>query len=166
MGACFSSKQSKPKVTSKTIRVVHMDGTLEDYEDLTTVDQVINNFPMHFLCTPIQILQNGLLPLKPDHQLKTGKIYFVFPNSTLRFNATPDDLTSLTKKLTNIAKTGKCLAKSVPISPSASALCSPQATTKNHFFDRKLSDYEEARLLNSPKLPLWKPILDTIMEGK
>nr|XP_043622547.1 uncharacterized protein LOC122594139 [Erigeron canadensis] len=165
MGACLSSKKSKKEVKINTIRVVHMNGLLEDYEDPATVDQVISNFPTHFLCTPMEIFEKGLIPLKLDHQLQTGQIYFVLPNSTLRFNTSPDDLTCLTRKLTNIAKTGKCPAKLTPRCPYvASPLCSPQATSINKCLDRRVGDNEEG-MLNSPKSPQWKPILDTITEG-
>lgn len=165
MGGCFSSKISKMEVTLKTIRVVHMDGLLEDYEEPATVDQVINNFPKHFVCTPIQILQNGLIPLKPDYQLKTGQIYFLLPNYTLKFDASPMDLTSLTRKLTNIAKTGRCLVKSVPTSPSASPLWDPKVKSPNRFLECRMCGVGGVENMgNTVKLPQWKPNLATIRE--
>ncbi|KAL8236821.1 hypothetical protein R6Q59_017902 [Mikania micrantha] len=164
MGACYSSKRSKTVVAPKTIRVVHLDGSLQDYENPATVDQVISNFPMHYLCAPVEIYQSGLVPLQLNHQLKIGQIYFILPNSTLRFNTTPDDLTILTRKLMNIAKTGRsCPAKLAPRSPSASPLCSPQGQSK--FLDRRCGDNGEVGMLCSPKSPQWKPVMDTIIEG-
>ncbi|KAK9055278.1 hypothetical protein SSX86_026360 [Deinandra increscens subsp. villosa] len=159
---CFSSKRSKTEVSPKTIRVVHLDGSLQDYENPATVDQVITNFPMHYLCTPVEILQSGLVPLQLNHQLKTGQIYFILPNSTLKFNTCPDDLTSLTRKLMNIAKTSRsCPPKLVSRSPSAS----PQGTSESKFVDRRYGEFGEVRMLNSPKSPQWKPVMDTIIEG-
>ncbi|CAI9298078.1 unnamed protein product [Lactuca saligna] len=165
MGACFSYKRSNKKVTTKTIRVVQLDGTLEDYEDPATVEQVISNFPKHFLCTPIQILQDGLVPLKLDHQLETGQIYFMLPISTINFNASPMDLTSLTRKLTNIAKTSRYPTKSISTRPSTSSLCASKPNSPNRFLDRRHGETQEECLLNLPKSPLWKPILATITEG-
>ncbi|KAI3811473.1 hypothetical protein L1987_21197 [Smallanthus sonchifolius] len=169
MGTCFSSKRSKTEVKTEIIRVVHLDGSLQDYENPATVDQVISNFPMHYLCTPVEIYQSGLVPLELNHQLKTGQIYFILPNSTLKFNTSPDDLTTLTRKLMNIAKTGRsCPAKSVSRSPSASPLCSPQRTSRSKFLrlDRRCGDNNgQVSMLSSPKLPLWKPVMDTIIEG-
>ncbi|KAF5804844.1 hypothetical protein HanRHA438_Chr05g0211801 [Helianthus annuus] len=166
MGTCFSSKRSKAEVASETIRVVHMDGSLQDYEDPATVDQVITNFPMHYLCTPVEIFQSGLVPLQLNHQLKTGQIYFVLPNTTLKFNTSPDDLTILTRKLMNIAKTARSgPAKSVPRSPSASMLHNPQGTSQTTFLDHRCGDHGEVNTLNSPKSPIWKPVMDTIVEG-
>ncbi|MFS7934830.1 hypothetical protein Hanom_Chr05g00396271 [Helianthus anomalus] len=162
MGACFSSKM---EVTSKAIRVVHLDGSLEHYDDPATVDQVINNFPKHFLCTPIQILQDGLVPLKLDHQLEAGQIYFMLPNSTLKFNASPMDLTSLTRKLTNIAKNGRCAcpAKLVSVSPSASPSWDPKASSPNRFLDQRFGGGVKD-VGNTRKSPQWKPNLATISE--
>ncbi|GJS93619.1 hypothetical protein Tco_0800587 [Tanacetum coccineum] len=166
MGACSSCKRSKPEVAFTTIRIVHLDGYLENYEDPATVDQVINNFPKHFLCTPLQVLQNGLVPLSHDHQLKTGQIYFILPNSTLRFNDSPQDLTSLTRKLTKIAKTGQCPFKTTKRSPSsASSLPTPQATSPRPCLDSRFGNNGEDIMLNSPKSPQWIPVLDTIIEG-
>nr|GEZ17269.1 hypothetical protein [Tanacetum cinerariifolium]GEZ28944.1 hypothetical protein [Tanacetum cinerariifolium] len=165
MGACSSCKRSKTEAAFTTIRIVHLDGYLENYEDQATVDQVINNFPKHFLCTPLQVLQNGLVPLNHDHQLKTGQIYFILPNSTLRFNDSPQDLTSLTRKLTKIAKTGQCPFKTTKRSPSASSLPTPQATSPRPCLDSRLGNNGEDIMLNSPISPQWIPVLDTIIEG-
>ncbi|KAL8191551.1 hypothetical protein R6Q57_028282 [Mikania cordata] len=159
MGACFSSKT---ELTSKAIRVVRLDGSLEDYDGPATVNQVINNFPKHFLCNPIQILQDGLVPLRLE-QLKMGQIYFMLPVYTLKFNASPMDLTSLTRKLTNIAKTGRCPAKpSDPINPSASPLRGPKDRSLNRF-DRRCGGRVE-NMGNTGETPRWKPILAPIGE--
>ncbi|KAI3772136.1 hypothetical protein L6452_03311 [Arctium lappa] len=159
MGASFSSKASNEDLTLKTIRVMHLNGSVDGYEDPATVDQVTSNFPNHFLCSPIEILQTGLVPLKLHHQLTSGQIYFILPNSTLKFNSSPVDLTSLTRKLTNIAKTGHCSAKSVPAASRSAnpRLCNPQG--------RKCGENVVKSMLRSQKSPLWKPNLTTIIEG-
>ncbi|KAM0021289.1 hypothetical protein Hdeb2414_s0024g00649261 [Helianthus debilis subsp. tardiflorus] len=164
MGARFSCKSSETDVatrsTPRRTRVVHLDGSLVDYQDPTTVDQVLRNFPNHFLCTPVQIIQAGLVPLRLDHQLRSGKLYFMLPDSTLKFNASPVDLASLTKKLMNIAKTSRSnSAKSVPTSPSASPLCNPQPRSPSHSFGRGCGEDSMVKSLR------WKPILDAITEG-
>lgn len=144
-----------------------MDGSLQDFENPATVDQVISNFPKHYLCTPVEIFQSGLVPLQLNHQLKTGQVYFMLPNSTLKFNTCPDDLTTLTRKLMNIAKTGRpCTVKSVSRSPLGSPLPSPQGTTnQSKFVDRGCGDNGEVIMLHSPKSPMWKPAMDTIIEA-
>lgn len=163
MGACFSCKASKTNlITLKRIRVVHLDGSLEEYEDPVTVEQVTSNFPKHYLCTPFEILRFGLVPLKLNHQLRPGQFYFMLPNSTLKFNASPGDLASLTRMLTKVAKTGRCSVKSAPASPSPSPLSSPRATNPSQFLERRLGEIGEETMVRSPR---WKPILAGIAEG-
>ncbi|KAD3068160.1 hypothetical protein E3N88_36040 [Mikania micrantha] len=164
MGARFSCKSSETTgvLMPTRIRVVHLDGSLEDYEDPATVDQVISNFPKHFLCAPIEIIRSGLVPLNLNQQLRSGQIYFMLPNSTLKFNSSPMDLSSLTKKLMTIAKTGRCSAKSAPTSPSASPLNSRRPTSPNHSFDRRCGDTGEESMIKSVR---WKPNLGVITEG-
>ncbi|KAK1420874.1 hypothetical protein QVD17_22802 [Tagetes erecta] len=161
MGACFSSKMED---TSKVIRVVHLDGSFEHYDEPAIVNQVINNYPKHFLCSPIQILQHGLVPLMLDQQLKTGQIYFMLPNSTLKFNASPMELTSLTRKLTNIAKTGRCPAKSVPLSHSAKTVWDQRVTSSNKFLGQRCGAGVVECVGNTHNSTPWKPVLATIRE--
>ncbi|KAI3701732.1 hypothetical protein L6452_27027 [Arctium lappa] len=155
MGSCCSCRTSTER-TPKTIRVVHLDGFLEVYESPTTVNQVISDLPKHFMSTPIQLIQNVLVPLKLDTQLEPGKVYFVLPFSILRFNEAPGDLIALAKKLTNIAKTHRSKPKSAP-------LASPQVKGSTQI-SLGCSNSEKNTMGNSTKLLSWKPILATIRE--
>lgn len=165
MGAHFSCKSYETDfITLNKILVVHVDGSLENYEDPTTVDQVTSNFPKHFLCTAVEVLQSGLVPLRLNHQLILGQIYFMLPNySTLQFNLSPVELVSLTRKLLNIAKTGQCSTKLVATTPPADSICNPQATRPVKLLDRRCGDIlgEESMI----KSHGWKPILAAITEG-
>ncbi|KAI3754729.1 hypothetical protein L1987_54518 [Smallanthus sonchifolius] len=100
---CYRERPTRPIL--RTIRVVHFDGYIEDYESPASVNQVITIFPKHFMTTPIRLMQVGLVPLKLDTLLEPGKIYFLLPCSFIRFNESSSDLVCLTKKLTDIAKT-------------------------------------------------------------
>ncbi|KAL8265326.1 hypothetical protein R6Q59_023456 [Mikania micrantha] len=123
MGSCcFVERSTRP--TLRTIRVVHFDGYIEDYEGPVMVNQVINIFPKHFITTPIRLMQVGLAPLKLDTQLEPGKIYFLLPCSFIRFNDSSSDLICLTKKLANIAKTGQPKPKPTSLTnPQDKGLC-------------------------------------------
>lgn len=155
MGACCSCRTSNERIL-KTIRVVHLDGFLEVYESPTTVNQVISNLPKHFMSTPIQLIQNVLVPLKLDTQLEPGKVYFVLPFSILRFNEAPGDLINLAKKLTNIAKTHQP-------KPKPTTLAGPQVKGSTQI-SLGCSKGEKNNMTNSTKLLSWKPILATIRE--
>ncbi|KAJ0800448.1 hypothetical protein HanPI659440_Chr03g0103151 [Helianthus annuus] len=117
---CFQERSTRPtRPTLRIIRVVHFDGYIEDYESPATVNQVITIYPKHFLTTPIRLMQIGLVPLKLDTLLEGGKIYFLLPCSFIRLNESSSDLTCLTKKLNNIAKTSQ-------LKPRQTTLANPQ----------------------------------------
>lgn len=116
---CFQERSREEPSLSRTIRVVHIDGLIEDFESPTTVNEIIGYFTRHFLTTPIQILQVGLIPLKNDTRLEPGRIYFLLPYAITRFNESSVDLLPLTKKLIKIAKTRKSIAKPAPRLPSS-----------------------------------------------
>lgn len=106
---CFRKGSTGPGF--RTVRVVHLDGFVEDFEPPTTVNRVIGIFQKYFVTTPIRIMQFGLVPLKLDTLLEPGRIYFLLPNSILRFNESSDNLICLTRKLTQIAKTHRPMTK-------------------------------------------------------
>lgn len=119
MGVFCFQERSREEPSSRTIRVVHIDGLIEDFESPTTVNEIIGYFTRHFLTTPIQILQVGLVPLKNDARLEPGRIYFLLPYAITRFNESSVDLLPLTKKLIKIAKTRRSIAKPAPRLPSS-----------------------------------------------
>ncbi|KAL7193937.1 hypothetical protein ACSBR2_025557 [Camellia fascicularis] len=105
MGICFSSRSSSSSTTLlKTIRVVHMNGHVEDFEHSVTVGEVTGKPPRHFVCTRAQLVSGGPKPLKQETQLELGNVYFTLPYSTIQSDVSPVDLASTAKKLTQIAK--------------------------------------------------------------
>ncbi|MED6185777.1 hypothetical protein PIB30_060388 [Stylosanthes scabra] len=102
MGGCFSSR-SCSKLSS--VRLVHLSGYVEDFEEPISVSQVTGNPPKHFVCTSIQLLSSSSKPLKADTQLQPGHVYFILPYSILQSEASPVDLATLAKRLNSIAKT-------------------------------------------------------------
>nr|POE75266.1 hypothetical protein CFP56_14301 [Quercus suber] len=117
MGACFSCRSSQP---FKSIRVVHFNGYVEDFEHPVSVNEVTAKSPKHFVCTPAQLLSNGSKPLKPDTQLELGKIYFLLPFSTLQADVSPMDLASIVRKLTTVAKTSPLWSQQHGSNPATS----------------------------------------------
>ncbi|KAA8522704.1 hypothetical protein F0562_009134 [Nyssa sinensis] len=109
MGCSFSSQ---PSSTFKNIRVVHLNGYVEDFEQTVTVAQVTGKPPKDFVCTGAQLVSGGLKPLKPDTQLELGHVYFLLPYSTFRSDVSPVDLASVARKLTTIAKASRSRSKS------------------------------------------------------
>ncbi|GKD56557.1 hypothetical protein Tco_1289944 [Tanacetum coccineum] len=120
MGVCCFQERSREEPSSRSIRVVHIDGLIEDFESPKTINEIVGYYTKHFLTTPVQILQVGLIPLKNDTRLEPGRIYFLLPYAITRFTESSVDLLPLTKKLIKIAKTRKPIAKhAAPRLPSS-----------------------------------------------
>lgn len=168
MGGCFSSRSSS---TSKKIRLVHLSGYVEDFEQPISVNQVITtrNPPTHFVCTSLQLLSSCSKPLKGDTQLQPGNVYFMLPYSILQADVSPVDLASLAKRLTAKAKTSRCegknLLKGVPLSNQdglssiwSSPSMSPGRVAGAEQFGMAYGGRSTCRGR------LWRPLLDTIRE--
>ncbi|KAL4564362.1 hypothetical protein LXL04_028423 [Taraxacum kok-saghyz] len=110
---CNPCKRST-EPTPKTIRVVHLDGFLEEFDGPITVEEIIGSLPKHFMTTPIQLM-HGLVLLKLDTLLEPGRVYFVLPYSILRLNESSKDLVCLAKKLSGIAKAHRSKPRPTPL---------------------------------------------------
>lgn len=156
MGACFSCNSSS---TLKNVRVVHLNGFVEDFEQPISASQVINgNPPEHFVCTSIQLLSFSSKPLKADTQLQPGQVYFMLPYSILQSDFPPVDLASLAKRLTAIAKTKACdceYNKSLTGRPGRVGYVAEQIGIMGMMNGSGQSPC---------RMKPWRPILDTITE--
>ncbi|KAE9604728.1 hypothetical protein Lal_00010806 [Lupinus albus] len=168
MGGCFSSSSSS---TSNIIRLVHLSGYVEDFDQPILVNQVIRNSPKHFICTSMQLLSSTSQPLKGDTQLQLGNVYFMLPYSILQANFSPVGMASLANRLTTIAKTRCGSKKSLESSPNSllnqNELCniwsSPsRSPSRLGVVVEEIGVTYGAR--NSLRLQPWKPLLDTIRE--
>ncbi|GAV63088.1 DUF4228 domain-containing protein, partial [Cephalotus follicularis] len=143
MGGCLSCRSSN---TCNSIRVVHVNGYVEEFAHPVWVSQLITCKPSgRFVCTPVELLSNRTRPMKPDALLELGQIYFLLPYSTLQADVSPVDLVSLARKLTAIAKSKRCETKSSRTGPLILGACADGVQ-------------------RSYGVRSWKPILDTIRE--
>ncbi|KAF5749385.1 hypothetical protein HS088_TW04G01354 [Tripterygium wilfordii] len=165
MGCCFSCRTpSSSSSKFNNVRVVHLNGYVEEFELPISVGQVMNGQPpnKHFLCTAAQLISPVSKSLKPETQLEPGRIYFLMPYSTLQGDASPVDLAATARKLARMAKTSRCEPKSPTSSPTWSPCGSGSIGNSG------------ARSINGIMKPemacrggggrSWKPILDTIRE--
>lgn len=165
MGGCFSSK---PSFTINNVRLVHLSGYVEDFENPISVSQVTGTPPKHFVCTSVQLLSSCSKPLNGDTQLQPGNVYFMLPYSILQADVSPVDLASLAKRLTAIAKTrsrkleGKKSSSLKDGSFSSNVWSSPSRSPG------RLGVVEQIGMPYGGRSPCrvrpWKPILDTIRE--
>lgn len=137
MGCCWSpcSSSSSSDSPIDKVRIVHLNGYIEDFTFPVTVSQIASQSTNHLVCTAAQLLVKGTSPLKPDALLQPGHIYFLLPFSALEADASPLELSSLVKNLTAKANT--------------SSICRKYQTSSSRLCPRKSS---------------WRPILDTIRE--
>ncbi|XP_020221854.1 uncharacterized protein LOC109804440 [Cajanus cajan] len=156
MGGCFSSKPSSK--FNNSVRLVHLSGYVEDFEEPISVKQVTGTPSKHFVCTSVQLLSSSSKPLNGDTQLQRGNVYFMLPYSILQTDVSPVNLASLAKRLTAIANTSKCEDKksSLKDGPFSSHVWSSSPSR---------SPGRLEQIGRSPcRMQPWKPILDTIRE--
>ncbi|GMJ15600.1 hypothetical protein HRI_005229200 [Hibiscus trionum] len=140
MGCCLSSSCSCKNAAPSSVRLVHFNGYVEDFEHPVTASEVTGQPPRQYLCTAAQLLSAGSQPLNPEARLQSGQLYFVLPWSTLRGDVSPLHLASVVKRLTARAKSHDGSTKTMPLSA--------------------VNDRPKRR----DTTRTWKPILDTIRE--
>lgn len=86
-----------------TVRVVHLNGWMEEFEDPVTVKQVTGNQPKHFVFPQAQVLSLDSKPMGSAAQLELGNIYFLLPHSIFQAEMSPMDLATIYKRLTSAA---------------------------------------------------------------
>ncbi|KAJ0091671.1 hypothetical protein Patl1_14183 [Pistacia atlantica] len=154
MGVCLSlnsSSSSTSKIFSN-IRVVHLNGSVEQFDFPVSVSQLTTGSPpKHYLFTATQLLSTCLKPLKPDILLERGRLYILLPSSIFQSGYSLADLATIVKKLT--AKANSCKAETM--SPG-SGRSNPSSRSQNN---SSLSPVPET---NGVKR--WRPILDPIRE--
>ncbi|KAJ1378222.1 hypothetical protein SESBI_48089 [Sesbania bispinosa] len=164
MGGCFSCRSSSKTSKSNNVRLVHLSGYVEDFEQPISVSQVTSgNPPSHFVCTSIQLLSSCSKPLNGDTQLQPGNVYFILPYSILQADVSPVDLASLAKRLTTIAKTSRCEdKKALKASPflSQQGVWSSPSSSPGRVEQIGMTYGGRSTCRMRP----WKPILDTIRE--
>lgn len=166
MGGCFSASSSSK---FDKVRLVHLSGYVEDFEQPISVNQITGKSPKHFVCTSIQLLSSSPSKLlKGDTQLQPGNVYFMLPYSILQGDASPVDLASLAKRLTARAKTRCDDKKSIKASTlsSQNELCNIWSSPSTS--PGRVGVAEQIGMAYGGRSPCrvqpWKPILDTIRE--
>lgn len=76
------------------IRIVHLNGYVEEITRAVTAGEILQAYPNHVLSKPCsQGMVRKIMILSPDSELKRGSIYFLLPDSSL-----PSDHHSKSKK--------------------------------------------------------------------
>lgn len=122
------------------IRIVHLNGFVEELTGPITADEVLKANPSHVLTKPTsQGMARRILVLSPETELKRGTIYFLIPSSSL-----PEKKkTSSNKKINKTSSSKKSISDVVVAS-------------------RKKSSRRERR--SASHAGIWRPRLESISE--
>lgn len=171
MGCGLSCRSSTS--TFDGVRVVHINGYVEDFPGPVSVAEVTGKPPKLLCFSPVQLLSFAARPLGLDERLEPGRLYFLLPQSILQSDSSPVDLAALATRLTALARSGGGAA--APIAPPTSKLPFPcvsefnSAPVGHHAHAGSRYDYAMGDGLGrrgaSTKFRAWKPILDTIEES-
>lgn len=174
---CFSFKIGHSNKL-KTIRVVHLNGYVEDFDHPISVSEVIGKPQKHFLFTQSQLLSTCLQPLNLDYMLQQGHFYFLLPHSTFQSSVSPIDLAPTAKKLSSIAKNpmaynkDKSSKKKLSKGTTSQRVWKSPTSSPNRFSnDGVRVEPEKGGLMTygmgqriSTKSSKWEPLLETIQE--
>ncbi|OWM84288.1 uncharacterized protein LOC116194807 [Punica granatum] len=173
MGSCLSSS-NKRQAAPKNVRIVHLNGLVEDFDPPIFVNQLITSKPpKHFIITPSQLLSPLSKPLNSNAKLEPGRVYFLLPYSTLQPDVSPANLATLVKKLMEKANSQRPGNRSLSASPGASPMRSPvrgfisnafigsPGRSPTRFYEPEVSSvgYKSQKSVKA-----WRPLLDTIRE--
>uniref|UniRef100_A0A0D9WTR9 Uncharacterized protein n=1 Tax=Leersia perrieri TaxID=77586 RepID=A0A0D9WTR9_9ORYZ len=108
MGCAFSSAGALRPFEG--VRVIHINGYVEDFDAPVTVGQVItggkSSSVRYVLCSSAHLLQPGRGPFRADDPLEPGTVYFLLPQSIFQSESSAVDLACLMNRLTSLARKG------------------------------------------------------------
>lgn len=132
------------------IRVVHLNGSVEEITGRVTAGEVLKNNPNHVLTKPCsQGMARRILILSPDSELKRGSIYFLIPSSSLP----ADKSKKILKKLSSSKKN----------SPEIIVAEKPEIVVHKKTPEKKQSTRRHHRS-RSNNVGVWRPYLESISE--
>ncbi|KAJ3696264.1 hypothetical protein LUZ60_001641 [Juncus effusus] len=171
MGCIYSCTKSK---TFNCVRVIHINGYVEDFEAPVKVSHVTGIKPgRYMLCSSAHLLTSGRIPFRPNDPLEPGRIYFLLPNTIFQSESSPVDLACLMNRLTTLAKKSGPQVRGPSVIDSLltqSGYESPSRVCGDSGSGSGLVEFKSNRacLIGSNKcgsVNAWKPQLDRIDES-
>ncbi|KAI8015442.1 hypothetical protein LOK49_LG05G01485 [Camellia lanceoleosa] len=133
------------------IRIVHLNGYVEEITRPITAGEVLKNNPNHILSKPSsQGVVRHILILSPDSELKRGNIYFLIPSSSM---------SDKKKKKTHNNHPKKSSSKKIKNSDTDHIPC--QDRYLSEIMSEKKSSRRDRR---SGRVCVWRPHLESISE--
>lgn len=132
------------------IRIVHLNGFIEEMTGPVTAGEILKANPNHVLSKPSsQGVVRRIVILSPDSELKRGSIYFLIPSSSIpeskkKCNSNNKKPPKKTKKCYSIDQTSPC------------------DRYLTHVISEKKSSRRDRR--NRGRVTVWQPHLESISE--
>ncbi|MCD9644809.1 hypothetical protein HAX54_033257 [Datura stramonium] len=143
------------------IRIVHLNGHVEEITSPITAYEVLKNYPNHVLSKPCSqgTMARRILILSPESELKRGSIYFLIPASSVPEKKKSGTTTTTIKKSPKViisTKSNKKCHVSIPEDGDRDLI--------NDSTMPKLKKSSSHRRSKSGKVVVWKPHLESISE--
>lgn len=138
------------------IRIVHLNGTVEEITRSVTAGEVLKNYPNHVLSKPCsQGVVRRILILSNSTELKRGSFYFLIPSSSVPENKRHPQQ----KDPKKAKKVAKVAVRDVSIGETVLPLNSSDAVVVS---ERKKLGHRRAR--RTVQAGEWRPHLESIFE--
>ncbi|KAL4558414.1 hypothetical protein LXL04_036614 [Taraxacum kok-saghyz] len=141
------------------IRIVHLNGYVEEITRPVTAGEVLKNYPNHVLSKPCsQGVVRRILILSNSSELKRGSIYFLIPSSSV-----PENKRNPQKKDPKKAKKITTVAVGIPADVSAGENAAPlHSSDVVVVSEKRKGGHRRAR--RTVQAGEWRPHLESIFE--
>jgi hypothetical protein len=168
MGSKASCSRRTDAVSPDAIRVVHLNGQLDEFPAQVSVKRVLQNLPRHFICCSRDLFAVKCRPLQPDEDLRLGELYFLLPLSILESDLSAENLVALAARLYAAAR--KEVSRAAQRRRSADSACDLPGEGRSSMYEELLRSCEDPEVKIAfrehliSKSRSWRPRLHTIEE--
>ncbi|KAG8063740.1 hypothetical protein GUJ93_ZPchr0003g17324 [Zizania palustris] len=151
------------------VRIIHLNGHIEEYARPVTAGEVIAAHPSHVLSRPCSSQQGGarrLLIVSPESELKRGCFYFLVPASSVpenkkRKSSRPRPLLQQQKKATRVTPSPSTVTGSTVAAAKAASDGVADSYLAEVLAEGKATGCKRRQ---SVRATVWRPHLQSIVE--
>jgi len=168
MGSMASCSRLTDVVSPEAIRVVHLNGQLDEFPAPVSVKRALQNDPRHFICCSRDLSAVNCRPLQPAEDLRLGELYFLLPLSVLESDLSSENLVALAARLYAAARKKVCMA--AQRRRSADLTCDLPGEGHSSMYEKLFQSCHDPEVKMAfrehliSKSRSWRPRLHTIQE--
>jgi hypothetical protein len=168
MGSMASSSRRTEVVSPEAIRVVHLNGQLDEFQAPISVKRALQNDPRHFICCSRDLSGVHCRPLQQEEELRLGELYFLLPLSVLESDLSVENLVALAARLYAAARKG--VSRAAQRRRSADSICDLPGECQSSIYEKLLRSCDDLEVKMAfrehviSKSRSWRPRLHTIQE--